>query len=277
MNVLLPTPYPELNAVLQELAAGAQGILGDNFTGAYLQGSFAVGDFDVHSDVDFIIVTKTEPSQDHVPALQIMHGRLYALASSWAQHLEGSYFPEEILRSPARRGEKLWYLDNGSRSLIKADHCNTVVVRWVVREKGVTLGGPPPDTLIEPMSVEMLRAEIMETITGWGQEIMDNPDRFRNRFYQTYIVLNFCRMLHDLLTGYPGSKRAGAEWAKTSLDSSWNGLIDRAWSGRPKPEISVRQAADPKDFESTLKFVQHVINQASRMRQAARSGMNPAA
>jgi hypothetical protein len=72
-------------------------------------------------------------------------------------------------------------------------------------------------------------------------------------------------MLHDLHTGYPGSKRAGAEWAKNNLDSSWIGLINRTWSGRPTPEISVRQPADPKDFESTLKFVQYIINKSKEV------------
>lgn len=260
MDKTFPTPYLELNHVLCNLVESAQEILRKNFIGAYLQGSFAVGDFDIHSDVDFIIVTETEVSDDQIPNLQVMHEHIYRLDSSWAQHLEGSYFPRGILLHHSRRGEKLWYLDNGSRSLIKSDHCNTIVVRWVVREKGITLAGPPPDTLIEPMSTEVLRAEIMETITGWGQEIIDNPNRFSNHFYQTYIVLNFSRMLHDLHTGRPGSKRAGAEWAKINLDPSWHGLIDRTWNGRPKPEISVRQPADPKDFESTLKFVRYIIN-----------------
>lgn len=264
MDNKFPTPYTELNHVLHRLVEGIQEILGKNFIGAYLQGSFAVGDFDVHSDVDFIVVTETEPSDDQIPALQVMHERIYNLDSSWAQHLEGSYFPREILRHHSHRSEKLWYLDNGSRSLIKSDHCNTIVVRWAVREMGITLAGPSPDTLIEPMSVEMLRAEIMEAISVWGQEIIDNPDRFNNRFYQTYIVLNFSRMLHNLHTGSPSSKRAGAEWAKIKLDSSWHRLIDRTWSGRPKPEISVRQPADPKDFERTLEFVRYIIKQSKQ-------------
>jgi predicted nucleotidyltransferase len=53
-----PTPYPELNRVLKALVEGIQSILKDNFVGAYLQGSFAVGDFDIHSDVDFIALLK---------------------------------------------------------------------------------------------------------------------------------------------------------------------------------------------------------------------------
>jgi hypothetical protein len=109
----------------------------------------------------------------------------------------------------------------------------------------------------------MLRKEIWSTIRNWGQDIVTNPDNYNNRFYQAFIVLNYCRMLHDLIRGYPGSKRAGAEWVKVNLDPSWIGLIDRAWNGRPNPAVSVRQPADPDDFKNTLEFVQYITNIAT--------------
>jgi predicted nucleotidyltransferase len=185
MSEIFPTPYPELNNVLQNLVESVQEILSNDFVGAYLQGSFAIGDFDIHSDVDFIMVTQTKPSDNQIQALQVMHERIYNLDSRWAQHLEGSYFPKNVLRHSSQRVEKLWYLDNGSRSLIKADHCNTIVVRWVLRENGITLRGQPSESLVDPIPVELLRKEIIETIVGWGQKIIDNPDQFNNRFYQT--------------------------------------------------------------------------------------------
>jgi hypothetical protein len=240
-----------------------QDVLGTGFVGAYLQGSFAVGDFDRHSDVDFIIVIAEELLDNQVDALQVVHERIYCLDSPWAQHLEGSYFPKGVLRDPAKRGEKVWYLDHGGRSLIRSEHCNTIVVRWAVREKGVTLAGPLPSTLVDPIPVEFLRMEIKEVITGWGQEIIANPGTYDNHFYQTFIVLNYCRMLHDLHTGFPGSKLAGAEWAKANLDLSWSALIDRAWAGRPDPASSVRRPADPEDFKSTLRFVKHIIGESN--------------
>jgi Aminoglycoside adenylyltransferase, C-terminal domain len=102
----------------------------------------------------------------------------------------------------------------------------------------------------------------MEAITGWGQEIIANPDCYNNHFHQTFIVLNYCRMLHDLYAGFPGSKLAGAEWAKANLEPSWSALIDRAWDGRPDPASSVRRPAAPEDFESALKFVEHIIEKS---------------
>jgi hypothetical protein len=57
MSTTSPTPYPELNRVLQQFIDHVQVVLYTSFVGAYLQGSFAVGDCDLQSDIDFIIVT----------------------------------------------------------------------------------------------------------------------------------------------------------------------------------------------------------------------------
>ncbi len=255
-----PTLYPDLNAVLQELVASNRAILDDNFAGMYLQGSFAVGDFDEHSDVDWIIVTADEMTEAQVVAVRENHPRIHALDCYWAKHLEGSYFPLAVWRDHTQAGGEVWYFDHGSTDLIRSDHCNTTLVRWVVRAMGVPLAGPAPATLIDPIPVEVLRREVLGVITGWGGEILADSEHYRNHFYQGFIVLNFCRMLHDLRRGYPGSKRAGAEWVKSDLDAAWHGLIDRAWDARPDPAASVRRRPDPDDFAATLAFVRHIID-----------------
>jgi predicted nucleotidyltransferase len=256
------TMYPELNQVLDALVSRMQRILEGDFVGAYLQGSFAVGDYDQHSDVDFVVAVERELPSRQVEALQGMHGQVYDLDSEWAKHLEGSYFPREILRRHDRRGLELWYLDHGARSLERSDHCNTALVRWVVREKGVRLAGPPPKTLVDPIPTALLRAEMFETLTTWGQQLLDDPSPYNNWFYQGFIVLSYCRMLHDLYRGYPGSKREGAEWAKSALDPSWAGLIDGAWDSRPDPARKVRQPADGEAFEKTLRFVEYIMEKS---------------
>ena len=256
---MLPTPYPELNAVLDELVTSARRILKDNFVAASLQGSFAVGDFDDHSDVDWIVVTEQALADSERCALQAMHERIFDLESEWAKHLEGSYIPRSILRDYALSGTNVWYLDHGSRVLERSDHDNTIVVRWILREKGVALACPEPAELIDPIPVEALRQEILAVINDWGAEILEDPERINNRFYQTFAVLSYCRMLHDLNSGQVGSKRAGAEWAKNNLELAWSDLIDRAWDGRPNPAVSVRQPADPADLSRTLAFVREVM------------------
>lgn len=259
-----PTPYVELNEVLVELVAEIGRALDSEFVGAYLQGSFAVGGFDVHSDVDFAVVTTRDLSDQQVERLRTVHGRIYELDCEWAKHLEGSYFPRRVLSSPEGRGRPLWYLEHGARTLTLSEHCNTVVVRWVLREHGVVLVGPAPAELIDFIPVEVLRQEIGETMRDWGSEILETPGRFRNRFYQSFIVLSYAKMLHDFRMGRIGSKREGAEWAKKALDASWTDLIDRAWDGRPNPSKSIEEPPDQRDFDRTLEFIDYVLTEVAR-------------
>ena len=257
-----PTPYPELNAVLQEVLGSLQRILLDEFIGMYLQGSFAVGDFDIHSDCDFVVAVQHELSDPQLPSLRVMHERVFDLDYEWARHLEGSYFPKSLLRDHSQVEAELWYLDNGTRVLVMSRHDNTAVVRWILRERGVVLAGPPPSSLIDPVPSEVLRREILQVFSNWGEQILADPQQINNRFYQTFAVLSYCRMLHDLHTGAIGSKRSGAEWAKGRLDPAWNDLIDRAWAGRPNPATSSREPADPADFARTLEFIKMVLRLA---------------
>lgn len=259
-----PTPYENLNTVLRDFSAEVRSILDRGLIGIYLQGSFAVGEFDRHSDVDFIAVTAAELIDAEVDALNAMHERIFRLDIPWAQHLEGSYFPQDILRDPAFSGRPLWFLDHGSRSLVWSNHCNTLVVRWVLRNHGIALLGPAPATLIDPFSVDALRREIADDMRDWGARILSDTERFNNHFYQTFIVQSYCRMLHSLETGRILSKRAGVEWAKSRLDPAWHALIDRTWAGRPDPAASVRRPADPTDFQATRDFICYAIEQIPR-------------
>lgn len=262
MSANQATPYPELNAVLRALVEGVQAVLGQSFVAIYLQGSFAVGDFDEHSDVDFIVVVEAELTEAQVSALRHLHAQLPDQPGHWTKHLEGSYLPRATLRDLDQRGQPVWYVDHGSRVLIRSDHDNSLVVRSQVREHGVALAGPPPVTLIDPIPVHALRDEIMAAMHAWGRQIAAEPDRIHSRFYQAFAVLNFCRLLHDLHTGRVGSKRAGTKWAKAALDPSWAGLIDRAWDERARAASGWNVGGlppDPEDFKSTLKFVAYIL------------------
>ena len=258
-----PTPYPELNDVLRELVAGVREILADNFCGAYLQGSFAVGDADEHSDVDFIVATHDELAGAQVDALQALHKRLYALDSPWAQHLEGSYVPKDELRHVDEFRSMYWYLDNGASELIEDSHCNTAVVRRTLRECGIVLAGPDPKSLVEPVSAEQLRKDVLRDLPGWA-EWAPEPTKAGGMSCskQPYLVVNSCRMLRTLETGRVTSKREAGEWAIRALDLEWASLIQQALDDRPDPWVRVYEPAEPETVERTLAFVDYVVERA---------------
>lgn len=254
-----PTSDPDLDAVLQELVTSVRTILGPNFVGAYLQGSFALGDWDRHSDVDFLVAIDHPLSDAELAALQEMHGRIYDRPSPWAQHLEGSYFPRDLLKQGDKAKTPLTYLTNGSRELIHSNHDNELVVRWVTREHGLALAGPDAASLIGPVPAQDLRQEVLTTMHTWGQEILAGEYAIDNRWAQPFAVLSYCRMLHTLHTARVTSKPAAARWAQATLDSRWFDLIRRAWDDRPDPSVKVRQPADPDDVERTRAFIKYAI------------------
>ncbi|HEV2533222.1 nucleotidyltransferase domain-containing protein [Phenylobacterium sp.] len=270
-----PTPHPELNAVLAHLVGEAKALLGDNFIGAYLQGSFALGDHNENSDCDFIIVTQRDITLDELPAFQAMHAAIHELPHRrWRHGLEGAYAPAAILRrwSPTPRdppGEArsetwkdegtsgsppraypFWYLDHGAKHLIRSEHDNTQVVRWCLREKGVTLEGPDPKRLIDPVPTEALKAEVRETMDRCLALDLHPID---NRAWLQFWVGLYCRMAHTLSTGQIASKKAGTAWARQALDPHWTPFIERTQAaGKGTPEgfdpIPAADAAEAKAF-----------------------------
>lgn len=258
-----PTPLDDLNQVLDDLTRSVRSILGLNLVGVYLQGSFGLGDWDEDSDVDFTVVVKEALTEVQVSKLQDMHGRIFDLPIPWAQHLEGSYFPRELMKNDDPRRTLLWYLDNYHRLMIQSDHDNTRIVRWVLREYGIPLFGPDPHELVNVITSPALCAEVRQVLLDWAEEIHSDKYAISNRWAQPFAVVSCCRMLHTLATGRIWSKPAGVAWAKQNLDEKWIGLIDRALADRPNPTLKFTLPADPHEVSATLDFLDYAIGLVS--------------
>jgi hypothetical protein len=268
------TPFPALDAILDELVTRARQILGANFLGAYLQGSFAVGDADEHSDVDFLIVTQDELTEAQDAQLRSMHAEFPTRSVSWAQHLEGSYVPAAALRriDPERRPFR--YVDNGSPRLEWSTHDNTRVVRWSLREHGVTMVGPAPATLVDPIDTDELRDEVRAVMVSWAAEMRERGESFTNAWLQPYVVLSYCRMLHTLEIGAVTSKRAAGQWALGAVDPRWRPLIQQALDGRPDPWKRVHETVDEARASATRAFVDYAISVAGPSGRLLTSRLN---
>jgi predicted nucleotidyltransferase len=263
------TSFPELDVVLRDHVDRLRQALGDLIIAVYLQGSLAIGDFDLTSDVDFIVVTQRELSLEEAAIAQAVHTYTYRQNNRWVKRLEYSFFPVDLLRSPASpftadgqsvsAGRVLWYFDNGSERIERSDHDNSLVVRWTLRERGVVLFGPEPSELIQHVFPNDLRTEIQRTLVTWGDTVVSDPEPYRNRFYQSFLVLNYCRGLLDLSEGSIHSKLAGVNWARENIDPKWAPLIKFCWEERQDPDISITQPADSEVFGRTIEFVRYSV------------------
>ncbi len=260
------TPYPEVNSILQVLLSGIREILKDRFSGMYLYGSLAYGGFDRDSDIDFLVVTHEELTEREFVDLQAMHTRTAGLASVWATQLEGSYIPLHALQSydPARalyfhidRGadERLRRMQIDEPRLSRAWWGGWALLRAVLRNAGITLAGPAPETFMAPIAPQEVKQAARAILLGWAVPLLDDPGQISTRRYQSYTVLTLCRMLYTFDTGAIVPKLIAARHAQEILGDPWHALIERAWDGRHHP----LEKAAAGDVQATLKLIRLVM------------------
>lgn len=235
------TPYRDVNIILHRLRTDVETVLGEQFVGMYLYGSLSLGDFDPQtSDVDFLVVTKTELPDETVAEMQTMHRHIATSTLPFATRLEGSYIPQTALRrhDPAHASHP--YINSHDSPdpheimVRRESHGNDWdIQRHIVREHGVVIAGPTPTTLIDSIPPQALQAGVRQLLYGWWLEILDTPV-LEQPDYQAFAILTMCRMLYTFEYGTVVSKPVAAEWALTTLEPRWQWLIQ--WALRyPEP------------------------------------------
>lgn len=254
------TPFAELDGVLADLVASARSILGGNFVGAYLTGSFALGAGDVQSDCDFVVVIGEQVTEAQEQALRALHDELPTRPGHWTRHLEGSYAPRADLEAPHGLRREWLYIDHGWREMQWSTHCNREEHRWTLREHGITLAGPEPRTFVAAVPPELLRARMVEYVEHFIPELLEWTS-FDIAWAQRYAVTALCRMLYTLRTGGVASKPAALEWGLASLGQEWGGLIRQAIDDRPLPW---NDPPRPGSVEQTMAFAEYARALANR-------------
>jgi hypothetical protein len=243
------------------LLAQVKSLLGEELVGFYLDGSLALGDFDpATSDVDFIaavarpmIDLETEfLRRNSVSRLAAMHRRIRDSDRPFAAELEGSYIHLSALRRHDPADAVFPNLERGPDEALKLTehHSDWVIHRYIVREHGITLFGPPPATLIDPVSPDDVRAATAGVLRSWWGTA-EGLTYVRDATPETlavYIVPTMCRALYALEYGAVVSKPAACRWALATLDARWHSLI----------EASLRRELNEAMRDELTAFVRYV-------------------
>ena len=219
------TPYADLDEVLVELLGHWRRILGADLVGAYLQGSFALGGGDRHSDCDWLVATRGPLTDPQITELAALHDEIPTRGTPWCQELEGSYAPVDELASVEHLGRRWLFNDHGHRTLVRDDHCNRAYTRWILREHGVTLLGPAPRSFMPPVPVAVLRREAASSLPALLDDLAGWIDMDTVAWGQRYAVVTACRTLYTFETAEVASKQGALEWAMRTLDRRWQPLL----------------------------------------------------
>jgi hypothetical protein len=246
-----PTPYQDVNVVLNLMLSNLQAILRDHFVGLYLGGSLALGDFNPHrSDIDFVAVTIDELAPEMIVALEEMHTRLWATGTKWARKLDGSYVPQHLFRHWTADHTPCPFVEGDSFTLTKQG--SAVIQRHIIHQHGVVVAGPSPHLLLDGVDVDELRHALRDMLeTGW-RPLLDDPAWVQQPQKQPFAILSMCRTLYTLEHGAVASKPVAARWCQQAIDKQWTALIEWAMAW-PHTTESNRLAA-------TLSLIQYTLN-----------------
>ena len=263
MKSISPTPYSDVNDILNILYTKTREILQEHFVGMYLFGSLANGDFDEHSDIDVLIVTDIEIPDNIFSALKEMHEQITKLDSPWAIQLEVSYIPQNALRryNPADNLHPHMDRGNGEMLHMMTHASDWIIQRHLLRENGIVINGPDLKTLINPVSPNEIRQAIVDVLPLWVNPILEEPSQIKSRGYQSFVVLSLCRMLYTLQYGTIVSKRVAAQWGRDTLGEQWTSLIKEAWLGRQNPGLEAR----PADMNGTLDLIRYTLEYSKQI------------
>jgi predicted nucleotidyltransferase len=243
---------PEAAEILQVLFQGIEETIGDNLTGIYLRGSLALGDFDPEtSDIDFLVVTHLPISDEKFAELRTLHSEIARLPNRYANDLEGAYIHRAALRR-FRAGERHPTFGRGEVLRWVEHRANWVIERWIVREHGVTIIGPDPKTLINPVSAEELRDAVRDRLRDWEDWARkpDDPDWRLPLSHKAYVIETMCRGLYTVSSGALCSKPQAVEWAVETLPEPWRSLVERSRKWRTDSSLP-----DPATVDQVQRFV----------------------
>lgn len=242
--------YIDIFSLTHALLTSVQQLLTNRFVGLYLGGSLALGGFDPrYSDIDFLVVTEGDLTEDAVAALNELHTRLIARASKWARELEGSYIPRNALRRYDPMNAVHPHIERGGLLRVEKHDTDWVIQRHILREHGLVMAGPEPKTLIDPIGPDDLHRAVLG-LYGWWEQQLEDSTRIEQDAYQSYAVLTMCRMLYTLSHGAVAAKPDAARWAQEKFGKRWSSLIEQA----------LQHEVDKNTLEETKEFIRFTLN-----------------
>lgn len=250
------TPHPTINTLLTEWTKGLKSLFGDKIVGLYLSGSLAYGDFvPERSDIDLEAVVRHPLTGDELVSVERLHREIETRHPEWAGRVECSYVSLELMSELTPPAEPRPWWGFGTFYAEAPAGNEWIINHYLLSKHGIRLEGPDFNELIPSIEIRNVRlASAKDLFQEWVPKANDKA-WLSDSHYQSYLVLNLCRILRTVIHGEPGSKRVAGEWVKATYPV-WKSLIEEA--ERWKYGDDMKRQADAVAF---LRFAVERVNE----------------
>lgn len=201
----LPEPLPEITAAL---LADLEATLGRDLFGVYAYGSAISGGFDPSaSDLDLCVVTARPIEAVDLALLQGVVDRLAARTPTWADRLDVVFVGRPTLAA-FRDGGPLASVSHDEPLRRSDDAARWLQTWYLVRRAATPLAGPPPETVIPPISA----TEFTDAVAHHTLELARRAVTIDRPGLLAYVLLTLCRVLCLLDTRQQVPKPVAAAW-----------------------------------------------------------------
>lgn len=224
MNTHNLTPHEEINKIITLLSQDISEIFNNNLIGVYLFGSLTYGDFNPHSsDIDLVTILRYQASQVQIGKLKKLHFEIEIKYPKWAKRIENSYTPSQMLTSISPPGSRPYYGDGIFYP--QAEYGNEWIINlYLLSNHGRTILGPDFKTLGQPIKIEDVRQACIRDLHKEWEPKLNDIEWLENPHYQSYLVMNLCRIFNTVTNATVLSKRKSGFWVRQQYPQ-WSDLI----------------------------------------------------
>ncbi|NNM59960.1 MAG: DUF4111 domain-containing protein [Legionellales bacterium] len=224
------TPYDDINRICLMLSEKLKNILGNTLIGIYLTGSLSYGDFNTgSSDIDFLIVLHTLPSEEQRKKIQDMHKKIAEQHPIWAKRIEASYITKDMLQSNESPKTPRPYVNEGKFWDAAPYGSEWLLNLYVLQDCGIALVGQEPKMLIgRPIDIHEVRLASKNDFYQEWKPLLTEPSALNDSHSQAYVILTLCRILHRAKNDNVVSKKEAAAWVNEAYNQQWSSLIKKA-------------------------------------------------
>jgi predicted nucleotidyltransferase len=259
----LPDCPADVEDLLRELLDGLTASLEGALEAVYLYGSLVFGDFDPDvSDVDLLVVMASDVDDRQLARLTELHDAFAREHPAWRNRIEAVYISASALRG-FREGESPLVVISPGEPLHRTRTTRGWVANWhLVREHGVALYGPEPDTIIPPTHHDDFEA----AIRNYLPELPPRAEASGDPRVWAYAVLTVCRALYSCRKRRQISKTQAGHWAAEHYPE-WSGTIQQA--------LAWRSGTDEESDAARRRAIAFVRFGVERVTRTPSEGLSP--